>query len=46
MLLDPLDQEEKWVNKDPEVYKDNKESKEDQVFKDLLENVETKDHEV
>lgn len=45
MLLDPLDQEEKWVSKDLEVYKDNKESKEVQVFKEVLENVETKDHE-
>jgi len=45
VLLDPLDQEEKWVSKDLEVYKDNKENKEVQVFKEVLENVETKDHE-
>lgn len=46
MLLAQLDQEEKWENKVQEVYKDNKVSKEDQVFKVQLVNVETKDQEV
>lgn len=33
------------VNRDHKVFKDNKENKEDPVFKVQLENVEIKDHE-
>lgn len=46
MLLDPLDLEERWENKDNVVFKDNKVNKEDPVFKDLQEDVEIRDQEV
>lgn len=46
MLQDQLDPGEKWANKDPVDYKDSKENRVDLDFKDPLEDVETKDHEV
>jgi len=44
--LDLQEVEEKMENLDPVVYKDNKENKVDQVYKDLLEIVVIKDQEV